>query len=265
MANELMQQAFKLYQAGNRKKAVDLLTQVIQQEPNNAEAWYGLAVCVQDANTKVKCLHKVLALKPEHVKAQQALEQLEPSAKAPPELQPALPPEPLAKPQPELQTALQPEPIPDPGTGAILETAAAAAPAATRTCPHCGTTIPSAATVCPNCFQTLSGEAASNLSELDKIGIARKREEAEALKSSDTLGIIALICGITGLCLGLPAIAAVIVGNMASRKGSSLGKVAAILGYIGIALMVIGIILMIIFYMSAPNLINNLPNYLPTP
>jgi hypothetical protein len=249
MASELMQQAYDSFRAGDRKHAVDLLTQLIQEEPKNVEAWYGLAICVQDVNLKIKCLRKVLTLNPDHAKAQKGLEQLVP-------------------PPPESASA---EEIPSPNGSALVDAGGAQAAARaesfgeTKTCPYCHTTIPGSATVCPNCFHALSGEVSQNLSELDKIDQQKNLVEAANERNATTLGVIALICGITGLCLLLPAIPAVFVGNMAARKGSGLGRIAAILGYIGIVFMVCSVVSYIVFSLNSQAITTLLLQQIPKP
>lgn len=76
MADNLMQEAVTLYKAGDKENAAKLLMQLVNTEPNNADAWYGLALCVDEAERKRYCLQKVLTLNSEHQKAKQTLERL---------------------------------------------------------------------------------------------------------------------------------------------------------------------------------------------
>lgn len=72
----LVQQAFVYYQKGKRSKALTYLRKAIEQDPNNVQAWYGLAVCLEDADQKIYSLNRVLSLQPEHTKAREMLRKL---------------------------------------------------------------------------------------------------------------------------------------------------------------------------------------------
>ncbi len=77
--NEKLQEAVALYKKGDKAQAMKLLAEIVRQEPNNSVAWYGLALCLDEADKKVYCLKKVLSLDPTHKKAQQLLEKLQPA------------------------------------------------------------------------------------------------------------------------------------------------------------------------------------------
>lgn len=68
-----LQQAAKLYKNGEKRQAAKILSNLLKKEPDNASAWYGLALCLDDTDRKKYCLHKILDLNPDHEKAQQAL------------------------------------------------------------------------------------------------------------------------------------------------------------------------------------------------
>jgi len=76
MSNDSLQEAFNLYQSGEKKQACEMLKTLVKQEPGNANAWYGLAVCLDDKSQKCDCLEKVLAIDPEHQKARQLINRL---------------------------------------------------------------------------------------------------------------------------------------------------------------------------------------------
>lgn len=77
MSQEKFQQAINLFKAGNKKQAGDLLLEVVNANPRNAEAWFGLALCTDDMKKKKYFLEKVIELNPQHSKASQLLEKFE--------------------------------------------------------------------------------------------------------------------------------------------------------------------------------------------
>jgi len=77
MSDDVFKQAADLYKQGDKEQACRLLSELVDIEPRNASAWYGLAVCLNDQDRKVDCLHKVLEINPEHQKAKQLLERLD--------------------------------------------------------------------------------------------------------------------------------------------------------------------------------------------
>lgn len=84
--NEKLQEAATLYKKGDKSQALKLLAEIVKQEPNNSDAWYGLALCLDDPEKKVYCLKRVLSINPLHEKAQLILVELE-SGKKPQNIQ----------------------------------------------------------------------------------------------------------------------------------------------------------------------------------
>ena len=74
--SDKLNEAVDLYRSGNKSQAEKLLSSLIIQEPNNASAWYGLALCSDNSQRKKFCLQKVLKINPKHQKARQAIENL---------------------------------------------------------------------------------------------------------------------------------------------------------------------------------------------
>ena len=74
--SEKLKEAALLYNKGDKPQALKLLAEIVKQEPNNLDAWYGLALCLDDHDKRVYCLIRVLSLDPSHKKAQQSLEKL---------------------------------------------------------------------------------------------------------------------------------------------------------------------------------------------
>ncbi len=75
--SQKLKQAIAATRAGQSKDAQVLLTQVLQENPNNTQAWYLLSLLVDSPTKKQAYLKKVVALEPTHEKAQQALAQLQ--------------------------------------------------------------------------------------------------------------------------------------------------------------------------------------------
>lgn len=192
--DELLRQGITAAQAGRREEARALLTQVVEADERNEQAWLWLAGVVETPADMRTCLENVLDLNPANVKAQQGLawvnKRYGPPAAAPPEPDdpivpavPATPPEPVA-----LDAATSaPSPPPDdrppapgkPYTGPTTrldkqpaaqvaqppapspEPAASEAPAASEhPCPYCGTPTAVEQQRCPQCHNSLMIRAA---------------------------------------------------------------------------------------------------------
>ncbi|MEP0824820.1 MAG: hypothetical protein HRF40_04985, partial [Nitrososphaera sp.] len=77
MNEDKLKQAVLLYKQGNKPQAAILLGEIVRQDPNNSNAWYGLALSLDEPDKKIFCLKKVIALEPSHQKARQLLEKLQ--------------------------------------------------------------------------------------------------------------------------------------------------------------------------------------------
>jgi len=82
MNEDKLEQAVLLYKQGNKPQAARLLGEIVRQDPNNSNAWYGLALSLDEKDKKIFCLKKVLTLEPSHQKAIQLLEQLQTEQKS---------------------------------------------------------------------------------------------------------------------------------------------------------------------------------------
>lgn len=76
MSQEKFEQAISYFKAGNKKQASELLLEIVDVEPINVDAWFGLALCTDDLEKKKYFLKKVLEIKPLHSKASQLLEEI---------------------------------------------------------------------------------------------------------------------------------------------------------------------------------------------
>ncbi|MBK8987718.1 MAG: hypothetical protein IPM39_16865 [Chloroflexi bacterium] len=71
--NYKLQQAIQAARIGENKKAQYLLTQTLQENPEETQAWYLLSLLVPSEEKQIAYLNKVLALEPGHEKAQEKL------------------------------------------------------------------------------------------------------------------------------------------------------------------------------------------------
>lgn len=77
MNEDKLKQAELLYKQGNKSQSANVLGEIVRQDPNNSNAWYGLALSLDEPDKKIFCLKKVIALEPSHQKALQLLKQLQ--------------------------------------------------------------------------------------------------------------------------------------------------------------------------------------------
>lgn len=77
MTTEKLFQAIQLIKSGNKQAALPLLKKVIQTNPDNANAWSWLYLCVDSIEQKRDCLNQVLRIQPDNQKARHALSRLE--------------------------------------------------------------------------------------------------------------------------------------------------------------------------------------------
>ena len=75
--NEKLQQAISVARSGQKTEAQLLLTEVLQDDPNETQAWFLLSTLVDSKQKKSAYLGKVLALEPDHEMAQTMLERLQ--------------------------------------------------------------------------------------------------------------------------------------------------------------------------------------------
>ncbi len=75
--NEKLQQAIAAARDGQSTEAQLLLTQLLQEDPNDVQAWFLLSNLVDSEQKKTAYLGKVLALDPQHEMAAQALARLQ--------------------------------------------------------------------------------------------------------------------------------------------------------------------------------------------
>jgi hypothetical protein len=63
--------------AGDKRRARRLLSQVVNENPDNVAAWWFLSAAMETADQRIECLRHVLRLRPDHAEARELLRQLE--------------------------------------------------------------------------------------------------------------------------------------------------------------------------------------------
>ncbi len=71
--SDKLQQAIQATRVGDKKNAQFLLTQAIQEEPDDPQSWYLLSLLVDDEEKKKMYLSQVLNLDPDHARASQQM------------------------------------------------------------------------------------------------------------------------------------------------------------------------------------------------
>ena len=79
----LLQDGIQAVKRGEREKARTLLTQVVEQDETNEQAWLWLSGAVDTDEERRVCLENVLALNPNNAAAQRGLARLGPAAAEP--------------------------------------------------------------------------------------------------------------------------------------------------------------------------------------
>jgi len=77
--HQYVESAIEAANQGDKRKALDLLKQVLTANPNDVDAWLVLAALVEDPERKRQCLNRVLALDPVNELARAELFELNPA------------------------------------------------------------------------------------------------------------------------------------------------------------------------------------------
>src|SRR5215204_3702188 len=77
MTDNLLEQGISAAITGRRDEARALLSQVVEADDRNEQAWLWLAGLLEEPEDIRTCLENVLHLNPDNIKAQQGLEWLE--------------------------------------------------------------------------------------------------------------------------------------------------------------------------------------------
>lgn len=109
--NHDLQKAAQFYRNGDRLSALYIFRDAVTDDPNNINAWYGLALCVDAREQKIECLNRILKLNPNHEKAKQLLNNLQ-NPINPPNNQFQPPSIPVEHTNPPRVSAYQQEPAP---------------------------------------------------------------------------------------------------------------------------------------------------------
>jgi hypothetical protein len=76
MSQEQLQRAYNFIKVGQQREAMEILRPIVRNEPDNADAWWLVANAVTETDFKRRALENVIRLRPNHVKAQNMLDQL---------------------------------------------------------------------------------------------------------------------------------------------------------------------------------------------
>ena len=94
---DLLQEGISAFQAGDRAKAHDLLSEVVKLDPTNEQAWYYLAASETDPALRKSYLEQVLEINPDNAKAREVLQRIQArEAAAAPEAQTTAAPRPAS-------------------------------------------------------------------------------------------------------------------------------------------------------------------------
>ena len=115
---ELLRMGVAALQAGNREGAITTLSQVVDMNPFNEQAWFYLAAADNDPFMRKRYLQRVLELNPKNAKARDILDKLLAKEDSVVVNTPSSPKPPLAPPTPPTKTP--PPPIEEDPLGAIL-------------------------------------------------------------------------------------------------------------------------------------------------
>lgn len=77
MANRQLKQAISAYKSDEKQKAQKLLARLVKAEPDNEEAWFWLAACIENPEQRQYCLKRVLKINPNNLQAKRALKKSE--------------------------------------------------------------------------------------------------------------------------------------------------------------------------------------------
>lgn len=77
MSEDQLGIAVNALRAGDKRRARRLLGQIVHEDPENVAAWWYLGAVLDDPDQRIRCLRRVLALRPDHQEAAQLLRKLE--------------------------------------------------------------------------------------------------------------------------------------------------------------------------------------------
>ena len=75
-SNRNLQSAYKLMEQGQKKEAAALVREVLAQDKNNANAWWLMALLLEDEDKKVRAIERVLSINPDHQAARAKINEL---------------------------------------------------------------------------------------------------------------------------------------------------------------------------------------------
>src|SRR5262245_18453119 len=158
MTDNLLEQGISAALTGRRDEARALLSQVVEADDRNEQAWLWLSGLVEDPEDIRTCLENVLHLNPGNVKAQHGLAWLEQRHGLRPTTASVTDPASVqAQHAPNDTPPADPSPPEKPDPAGVL--AVAELPPIEDPCPYCGAATPPDARRCPSCGKQLMAQA----------------------------------------------------------------------------------------------------------
>ena len=71
-----LSQAIQLFNTGQKQEALTLFTEIVNGDPANSTAWYGIALCQSEREKTIDYLKKTISLDPNNEKAKHMLNRL---------------------------------------------------------------------------------------------------------------------------------------------------------------------------------------------
>jgi tetratricopeptide (TPR) repeat protein len=200
MTDTLLEQGISAAITGRREDARALLTQVVEADERNEQAWLWLAGLVEDPEEMRTCLENVLHLNPDNVKAQHGLAWVEQQHGVRPAADVAAVAAPPAQPAPTESVRAEPEIQEKPDPSAVL--AVAELDVIDDPCPYCGAATPPEARGCPSCGKSL---------------MVRAEGVEQRSKALTSLGVLWVIGGISSLLGAALLVAALVLLQRSGR------------------------------------------------
>jgi len=79
---DTLDEAIHLLAAGERDSARAMVTRIVQTDPKSVTAWRLLASLLDDPAQKMECYRRIIAIAPDHLEAQEKLQQSKPAAQS---------------------------------------------------------------------------------------------------------------------------------------------------------------------------------------
>jgi len=129
-----LQKAIALIKSGDKRKGIDLLTEILRAQPDNESAWLWMSSIVPSDKQRLYCLQKVLTINPDNQAARKGLASIQRD-------QETEPVEPSSQPKAQSRPARVPSPVTEPATIAQQDHLGHALELTDLHCKNCGAPI----------------------------------------------------------------------------------------------------------------------------